>query len=133
MRATDIEFVMNSGEHVGERYSFTLADSNGQKAWQVTRLFRPPPAMAKEKIDMIIAVREKNIPTSAAMELKQAKDILSQLETIAKETTPVTLKGVDGDRLVRVDKSGFQLSPTIKEHKRETEYQVQLTCWSVFE
>ena len=134
MKSHDIEFVMNSGDHKGTKYKFTLAEQNGQKAWQVTRLFQPAPAMAKEKIEMMLAVRGQNIPLSGGVELKQANKILGQLEVIAKEITPVTLVGLDNvERLVRVDRSGFSLAPTISEQGKEPEYAVSITCWSIYE
>ena len=134
MKSHDIEFVMNSGDYKGKSYKFTLAKQNGQKAWQVTRLFQSAPAMAKEKIEMMLAVRGQNIPLSGGVELGQANKILDQLEVIAKEVTPVTLVGFDNqERLVRVDRSGFSLAPTISEKGREPEYAVSITCWSIYE
>jgi len=133
MKASDVQFITNSGDHKGTKYNFTLAEQNGQKAWQVTRLFQPAPAMAKEKIELMIAVREQNIPLSGGVELEQANKILDQLEVIAKETTPVTLVGLDNqERLVRVDRGGFSLAPTIFEKGREPEYAVSITCWSIY-
>jgi len=134
MKVSDVQFITNSGDHKGTKYNFTLAEQNGQKAWQVTRLFQSAPAMAKEKIEMMIAIKEQNIPLSGGVELTQANKILGQLEIIATETTPVTLVGLDRvERLVRVDRSGFSLAPTISEKDREPEYAVSITCWSIYE
>jgi len=134
MRTHDIEFVVNSGDYKGKKYGFTLAYQNNQKAWQVTRLFMPAPSMAKEKIEMIIAVKEQNIPLSGGVELKAANKILDQLEIIARETTPTTLVGLDKqERLVRVDRRGFSLAPMVYEKGKEPEYVVNLTVWSTYE
>jgi len=134
MKAHDVQFITNSGDHKGTKYNFTLAEQNGQKAWQIERRLQPAPEMAKEKIDMMIAVREQNIPLSGGVELKQANKILGQLEIIAKETTPVTLIGLDNvERLVRIDRSGFTLASVVSEKGRTPEYNVSVTARSVYE
>jgi len=134
MRQYDIEFLVNSGDKEGNRYGFTLAKSNGRKMWNVQRLFQPPPAMAKERIEMGIAVRAKNISRSGANELELANHIINQLETIADETTPATLTGLDGiKRAVLIDRQGFTIEPTVSEMKQDPEFQVTVLCWSVYE
>jgi len=133
MRAHDIVFTMNSGDKVGQKYGFTLARSKGQKMWSAVRLFQPPPNMAKERIDIGIVVREKNIPLSGATELKLSDKLIEQLEIVAKETTPVTLLGFDGiKRDVRVDAGGFNIEPVVDEKGRMPEYVAKMTVWSVY-
>ena len=133
MRSNDIQFTMNSGDYKGQKYGFTLARSNGQKMWRTTRLLKPPPAMSKERIEMGIVVREKNIPLSGATELKLSSKLLKQLEIIAKETTPVTLLGFDGvTRDVRVGIDGFSVENVIDEKSKSPEYVAKMTVWSIF-
>ena len=94
-RAQDIKFIINSGDHKGEQYGFTLAEVDGKKAWTSIRLFYPPPSIVKDKIEMAITAREKNVSLSGAVELRLVNKIIEQLNTIFEETTPVTLIGFD--------------------------------------
>ena len=134
MRSHDVSFQLNSGDKKGTTYRFTLDDVNRQKAWIVTRIYRPPPSMMRERIEMVISCRQQNIPLSGAVELAQANKILDQLEIISDETTTVTLKGPDNrDREVVVDKGGFNLYPTFSESGKDLEYRVSIVCWRLFE
>lgn len=134
MKAHDISFTINSGDHKGEKYGFTLMGINNRKAWEVTRLSYSPPSMVKEKIKMVLAVREQNIPLSGAVELKQVNKILDQLETIADASKAVTLKGIDNEeRPVRVDRSGFSVEPVVYETGKDPEYGVNLIVWGLYE
>lgn len=132
-KAYDIKFRMNSGDHKGEEYGFTLAVIDNKKAWTHTRIFVEPPSMIRERIDLVLAVREDNIPLSGARELVTVNKILGQLESISMETDPITLVGLDKqERLVRVDRHGFEVSPVLEETSREPEYQIRMTCWGVY-
>ena len=134
MKSHDVEFKIRSGNYNGTAYRFTLAESGGQKRWQAVRLFNPPPSMEKEKIDMMIAISNKNIPISGAVDAKSVSNLFDQLDIIAKETTPVTLIGYDNiERLVRIDKGGYSFEPVISEKGKAPEYAVALTCWSIYE
>lgn len=134
MRAHDIKFVMNSGEHQGDEYGFTLATVDGRKAWDAVRIFPLPPSLIKERIDLILTAREGNIPLSGAMELKVVDRILDQLETISWETDPVKLHGIDGqERSVRVGREGRAVIPVVHESGKEPEYRISVTCWSLYE
>lgn len=134
MRASDIKFQLNSGDHKGEEYGFTLAIVNNKKAWTSTRLFLQPPTMIREKIDLVLTAREANVPISGAIELKLVNKILEHLENISLETDAVTLVGIDKEeRLVRVGEHGAELNPVIQEKGKEPEYQVTVTCWGLYE
>ena len=78
MRTYDIEFQLDDGSS----YGFMLAKSDGKKAWAVNRIFRPPPSMIKQQIDIVITAQEDEISASAIRQLKRMKDILADLEKI---------------------------------------------------
>ena len=130
----DVTFTVNTGDHKGDRYSYTLATINGKKAWSVTKLFNPPPSMIKEKIEMVIECREHNINRAGANELTLANKIIDELSIIASETEASTLKGLDNkERLVKIDNNGFSLSAEIKEKERDPEYRINVVCWGLYE
>ena len=134
LKSHDVEFKMKSGDHVGEKYPFTLAKSSNLKMWRVVRLRFPAPKMTKERIEMGIAVRGQDISLSGAVDLVRANEVMDQLDIIAKETTPVTLIGLDNkERDVRVDIGGYSLETVAGEKWKDAEYVVRLTCWSVYE
>jgi len=130
----DIKFTVNTGDHKGETYRYTLATVNGKKAWAITPLFSPPPSMIKNKIDIVIECREHNISRSGATELALAGKILDELSIIATETEPSTLTGLDKkDRLVMIDQDGFSITTELKEKGKEPEYRINVTCWGLYE
>lgn len=132
MRASDLEFQINSGEHKGKRYGFTLLAKNGEKQWAITPRYEPPPSIIKEEIMMVLMAQEKNIPRSGALELKAVNKILDQLRNIASATS-VTLRGFDQqERLVLVDENGFSIVCLNDEKTKEPEYTVNLTCWGLY-
>jgi len=135
MRAHDIKFTMNSGEHNGEQYGFTLAEVDGKKAWKARKKWYSPPSMIAYEINATVTAREKNIPLSGAVELKQVNKILEDLNVIFGETEkPVTLLGFDKREYpILVDKSGITTEAIIHEKEREPEYQVSLLCWGLYE
>ena len=134
MKAHDIKFVMNSGDHQGDEYGFTLATVDGRKAWDAVRIFPQPPSLIKEEIDLVLTAREGNIPLSGARELKIVDRILDQLETISLETDLVTLHGIDGvERSVRVGRNGRRVIPVVHETGKEPEYHISVKCWSLYE
>jgi len=128
----DILFTVNTGDHKGSRYGYTLVMQQGVKAWSVTPLFRPAPSMIKERIEMMIVARGKNIPGSGAVELRGVSEIIDELSIIADETD-VTLKGLDKkERPILIDKDGFSLTSTANEQGRSPEYRITLTCWGLY-
>jgi len=132
--AHDVKFVVNSGDYKGDEYGYTLAMVDGKKAWQRAPLFYPPPSMIKEKIDMVIDANEYSIPNSGAVELENVNKILEQLTIIATETTPSTLTGIDNEeKLVLIDQNGFSVTSVVNETNKEPEYQVNLTCWVLYD
>lgn len=133
-RAHDVKFRVNSGDHNGDEYGFTLAIIEGKKAFTPIRLFNLPPSMIREQIIMTFTAREGNIPLSGAAELKAVHRILEQIETLSVETDPLTLTGLDQiPRLVRVDAQGAKLIPVVHELGKDPEYRVELTCWGLYE
>jgi len=133
-RSHDVRFRVNSGDHNGDEYGFTLAVIDGKKAYTAVRLFRPSPSMVKEQIIMTLTAREGNIPLSGAAELKAVHRIIEQIETLSLETDPLTLTGLDQiTRPVRVDAKGAQLIPVVHELGKDPEYRVELTCWGLYE
>ena len=130
----DIAFTVNTGDHKGDIYRYTLAIEKGKKAWLVTPLFRPPPYMYKEQIDMVIACREHNIGRSGATELRTVKKILDELSIIATETSPCSLEGLDKDtRRIRIDQDGFKVTTELNEKGKSPEYRVNVTVYGLYE
>ena len=130
----DVKFTVNTGDHRGDTYQYTLAMINGKKAWSVTPLFKPAPSMIKNKIDIVIEAREHNIGRSGANELRTVGKILDELSIIATETEPSTLTGLDKkERLVDIDQDGFTITSAINEKSKEPEYRINLTCWGLYE
>jgi len=132
--AYDVQFLINSGDYKGKKYGFTLAMINGKKAWARTPVFYPAPSMIKEKIDMVIFAREDNISLSGAVDLTAVDKILEQLSIIATAAKHSTLTGLDSKkRYVQIDKDGFSIKSTVNEISKEPEYQVELTCWGLYD
>ena len=132
MRANDVTFTINAGGAKGKTYGFTLAETGGKKAWEVIRVFRPPPSMVKYHIKMIITVREENIGGSGARELMRVEKIIKALEQIMEQNTPVTLKGFDKQKYaVLMDKAGITTEAIIHEKERQPEYQITALCWGL--
>ena len=132
MRTSDVSFLMNSGTYSGQTYKFTLAKQNGRKMWNVSRVFEPAPSMYKERIDIGISLREKNVPKGGAKELKLSHTLIEQLVIVGDESTYVTMTGLDGvSRDVRMDSSGFTIEPIVDEKGRPAEYVAQVRLWSM--
>jgi len=133
MRANDVTFTINAGEAKGKAYGFTLADTGGKKAWEVTRVFRLPPSMVKYRIKMVITVREENIGGSGARELMRVEKIIEALEQIMEQNTPVTLKGFDKQKyaVLMDNEAGITTQTIIHEKERQPEYQATVLCWGL--
>jgi len=139
----DIKFRINTGDHKGDEYGYTLAVINGKKAWRVTPLFSPPPDIYKERIDMVIECREHNIGRSGADELRTVSKILEELSNIATEVEPVTLTGLskasgksgedNKDRLVQIDEDGFKETTELNEKGKSPEYRIEVTAWGLYD
>lgn len=130
MRTYDIEFQLDDGSS----YGFMLAKSDGKKAWAVNRIFRPPPSMIKQQIDIVITAQEDEISASAIRQLKRMKDILADLEKIMASTGDITLTGLDNlEYPILIDKSGLKINTLIHEKEREPEYQVTVLLWGLYE
>ena len=132
-QAHDIYFIPNTGDYKGQKYGFMLSQSNRIKSWTVNRLYKSAPSMIKERIEFGIAVRDKNVASSSAIELSIASKIIDQLEEITK-AGDTDLVGLDGiQRKVRIDRTGFQTRPVTNEVGRNPEYEVHVICWSLYE
>jgi len=130
----DVSFTVNSGDHKTDTYRYILSLVNGKKAWSLTPLFYPPPSMIKNKIDMTIAAREHNVSKSGATELMTVSKMLNELSIIAEADEPATLTGLDKEkRLIRIDKNGFTITSAVNEKGKEPEYQINLTCWGLYD
>jgi len=130
----DITFTVNTGDHKGDTYGYTLAMVNGKKGWYVTPLFKPPPYMYKEQIDMVIECQEHNIGTSGAIDLRTVNKILKELSIIATETSPSSLMGLDKTtRRIRIDQDGFKVTTELNERSKSPEYRINVTCHGLYE
>ena len=139
----DIKFRINTGDHKGDEYRYTLAVINGKKAWRVKPSFDPPPDIYKERIDMVIECREQNVSKGGATELRTVSKVLDELSHIATEVEPVTLTGLtkasgkkgedNKERLVQIDSDGFGETTELNEDGREPEYRIELTCWGIYD
>jgi len=129
MRAYDVLFEIADGT----KYGFVLASDNGKKAWEVTRLFKAPPTLIKQSIQMTITASEDDITASGARQLKRMSAILSDLEVLMTENDDITLTGLDNEKyLVLLDKNGLKTQTLIHEKNKEPEYQVSLLCWGLY-
>ena len=134
MKSHDIRFIVNSGKNRGKSYGFTLALNSAQKAWRVRPLALAPPEMEKEVIELVITARDSNYSRTGSRELVRVNQIKAQLDIIAKEIEPVTLKGLDNTtRKVRLDRDGYEVSSVINELGKDPEYLITVTCWSIYE
>jgi len=130
----DVKFIVNTGDHKGDEYSYTLATINGKKAWNITPLFKPAPSMIKNRIDMVIECREHNINRAGVNELALVNKILDELSAVATETEPATLKGLDNkERFIKIDQDGFEVTTELLEKDKSPEYRVKLTCWGLYD
>ncbi len=131
MLSHDIEFTVNAGDYQGKKYRYTLATKDGVKQWVVIPLWSPPPSVIKERIEMTIMAQDQSIPRSAALELATVNKLLDELRIIAEDTA--TLKGIDKqERTVQIDENGYFIETVMNESTKEPEYQVSLTCWSLY-
>ena len=128
----DIKFTIHSGDYQGDTYRYILAMDSGRKRWMATPVYKPPPSRIKEKIDMVISVRENNISYTGAQELRLVNNIIDELRRIADDTD-ATMVGLDGrERYVQIDEDGYSIMSVVNEHTREPEYQITLSCWGLY-
>jgi len=126
----DISFQLSDGTE----YGFMLARADGKKAWAVNRVFRPPPSLVKQRVDIVITAREDEIAASAVRQLKRMEEILADLEKIMASTGNIVLTGLDNLKYpVLIDQAGLQINTLIHEKQREPEYQVAILCWGLYE
>lgn len=129
VRTHDINFQLNDGSDFG----FMLAKSKGEKAWNVTRVFRSPPSMVKQEIHIVITAREDEMSASAVRQLKRMEEILEDLEKIMAWTGGITLVGLDDlSYKILIDKSGLRIKTLLHEQEREPEYQVEILIWGLY-
>ena len=128
--SSDITFTLGATS-----YEYMLApDDNGQKKWSVQQLFRQPPSLLKNKIDMTI---------KAAASIRQTGDdivptddittVLAGLRTLTDGDT-ITLTGFDaGTYYVTFDPNATNVRSVVDESGRVTEYEIDISCWDLYQ
>lgn len=117
----------------GTSYEYMLApDSNNQKRWAVRPLFRQPPSLLKNKIDMTIraaaSVRDLD---NTVFTTRTISTVLTELRTLTDGDT-ITLVGYDGATYyVTFDPNAAYVKSVIDESGRITEYDIDLSLWDL--
>ena len=129
-RRYDVNFELSSGAE----YSFMLAQDDGKKAWLCKRINTIAPSLVKYRIEMTLTAREKEPNRQGTLGKKIISAFLTELETIAAETTAMTLTGLDGRTYsVIVDETGVGFKNIIEEKlNRKPEYEVAIICWGLW-
>ena len=139
----DITFTVKPVGGEGEEYSYTLATINGKKAWSVAPIRKPPGHIYDEQIEMVLECRAGNIGRSGASELALVGKMMDELSILAKETDPITLKGLskkigkqgedNKDRRVRIPIDGIEMETVVNETGKDAEYRIKVTCLGLYE
>ena len=128
--STDVKFTYS-----GTSYEYMLAsDDNGLKKWSVQQLFRQPPSLLKDKIDMTIkaaaSVRESD---DDVVTTKTISTVMTQLRTLADGDT-ITLVGLDAQTYyVTFDPNATSVRSVTDESGRVTEYEIAISCWNLYQ
>jgi len=129
----DITFELNNGT----KYGFMLARDKGKKAWTCKRIKTIAPSLIKYRIEMTLSAKEHEANRDGGITKKGIDTFLTELETVAAETTAMTLVGLDEGKNSRsysvlVDETGVEFVNMVEEKNRKPEYNVTLVCWGLW-
>ena len=117
-------------------YDYMLAiDANGRKRWGVQQLFTQPPSLLKNKIDMVIKAAPKvRIKAGTVDSTRTIANVLTELRTLADKVVNMTLTGLDEKTYkVLFDKAATNARSIIDETGRIIEYEIDISCWDMYE
>ena len=127
---SDVTFTLS-----GTDYEYMLAqDDNGQKRWSVQQLFRPPPSLLENKIDLVIlaspAMRDSD---NNIIDTRDIATVIDELRTLIDGNT-ITLVGYDDETYyVTFDPNATKINPILDISGRITEYEITLSCWDLYQ
>ena len=127
----DIRFTFNA-----TNYDYMLAtDANGRKRWSVQQLFTQPPSLLKNKIDMVVKAAPKvRIKAGTVDSTRTIGNVLPELRTLADKVVNMTLTGLDEQTYkVLFDKAATNARSVIDETGRIIEYEIDISCWDMYE
>jgi len=117
-------------------YDYMLAiDANGRKRWGVQQLFTQPPSLIKNKVDMVIKAAPKvRIKAGTVDSTRTIANVLTELRTLADKVVNMTLTGLDEKTYkVLFDKAATNARSIIDETGRIIEYEIDISCWDMYE
>jgi len=119
----------------GTTYQYMLAlDKDGQKKWDVQPLFRQPPSLLRNKIDLTIkaapSMRDLN---DVVYTTRDITTVLAELRVLTDGDT-ITLTGFDaGTYYVTFDPNAAHIRSIMDEAGRITEYEIDISCWDLYQ
>ena len=128
--STDVKFTYS-----GTDYEYMLAlDDNGQKKWSVQQLFRQPPSLLRNKIDLTIkaapSMRDLN---NVVYTTRDITTVLAELRVLTDGDT-ITLTGFDKRTYyVTFDPNATNVRSVVDESGRVTEYEIDISCWDLYQ
>ena len=118
-------------------YDYMLAvDANGRKRWGVQQLFTQPPSLLKNKIDIVVKAAPKvRIKAGTVDSTRTIGNVLPELRTLIDKVANITLTGLDEQTYkVLFDKAAASNARSvIDETGRITEYEIDISCWDMYE
>ena len=128
--STDVKFTLSVTD-----YEYMLAsDDNGQKKWSVQQLFRQPPSLLRNKIDLTIkaapSMRDLN---DVVYTTRDITTVLAELRVLTDGDT-ITLTGFDaGTYYVTFDPNATNVRSVVDESGRITEHEIDISCWDLYQ
>lgn len=130
MATYDVDFTYG-----GTTYYYMLAvDNNGQKRWSVQQIYRPPPSLLKNKIDMtLLAAPDMREGEDSVVDTKTLTQLKSDLRTLLAANT-ITLTGYDDETYtITFDPNATNIKTIADESGRITQYEIGVSCWDLYQ
>ena len=126
----DIKFTYS-----GTSYEYMLAvDTKGQKRWAVQQLFKQPPSLLENKIDMVIsAAATMRDLDDVSVDDRDIATIIAELRVLTDGDT-ITLVGYDAQTYyVTFDQNATNSRAVTDDSGRITEYEIDISCWDLYQ
>ena len=117
----------------GTSYEYMLAvDNEGQKRWAVQQLFKQPPSLLKNKIDMVIlAAADMRDLDNVLADDRDITTVLAELRVLTDGDT-ITLVGYDAQTYyVTFDQNATNARAITDDSGRITEFEIDISCWDL--
>ena len=119
----------------GTSYEYMLAvDTKGQKRWAVQQLFKQPPSLLENKIDMVIsAAATMRDLDDVSVDDRDIATIIAELRVLTDGDT-ITLVGYDAQTYyVTFDQNATNSRAITDDSGRITEYEIDISCWDLYQ